>query len=90
MIEFGTNETWRWDVRTQEVRFQVLQDGKPIRCRVTRECVADHCGNPNGEDACFTAAKEHFDAITDQFYHYIGFGRFESDGSVLLRTADWR
>ena len=90
MPHYGTNESWMWHGPTQEVRFQVFHDSKPILCRVTRECIADHCGNPAGEDACFMAAKEHFDAITDQVGFYIAHGRFEADGSVLLRTVDWR
>ena len=92
MIHYGTNETWRWHPDTEEVRFTVLDDisNRKIKCRVTRECIADHCGNPSGSDACFTAAKEHFDVITDQVGRYIGLGRFEPDGSILLRTNDWR
>ncbi|MCH7905662.1 MAG: DUF1488 family protein [Armatimonadetes bacterium] len=92
MIHYGTNETWAWHPDTEEVRFTVWDDdsNREIECRVTRECIADHCGNPSGPDACFTAAKEHFDAITDQVGYYIGLGRFEPDGSILLRTNDWR
>ena len=90
MIVYGTNETWMWHVPKKEVRFEVSLDGTPILCRVTRECIADHCGNPIGEDACFTAAKEHFEAVTDQVGFYITRERFEPNGSVLLRTADWR
>ncbi len=87
MIDYRTNESWVWHGPTQEVRFQVFHDGKPILCRVTRECIANNCGNPTGEDACFTAAKEHFEAITDQVGSYIFEGRFEADGSVVLRTV---
>ncbi len=92
MIRYGTNETWAWHPDTEEVRFTVWDDvsNKEIECRVTRECIEDHCGNPSGPDACFTAAKEHFDPITDQVGYYIGLGRFEPDGSILLRTAHWR
>ena len=52
MIEYGTNKSWMWHVATGELRFQVSQDDKQILCRVTHECIADHCGNPIGEDAC--------------------------------------
>ncbi len=90
MIKFGTNESWMWHVPTGELRFQVSQDDKQILCRVTRECITDHCGNPIGEDACFTAAKEHFEVITDQTARCIAVGHVEPDGSILLRSADWR
>ena len=93
MINYGTNETWRWDPDTEDVRFTALDlddNNKKIQCRVTRECIEDHCGNPSDPDACFTAAKKHFDAITDQVGGYITFSRFEPDGSILLRSRDWR
>ena len=44
MMEYGTNESWIWHSPTEELRFQVSQNGKPILCRVTRECISDHCG----------------------------------------------
>ena len=89
-MQDGTNAYWMWHVPTEELRFQVSQADKQILRRVTRECIADHCGNPSGEDACFTAAKEHFEAITDQVVRCIAVGHVEFDGSVLLRSADWR
>ena len=89
-INYGSNEDWRWDLDTEEVRFVVYDDGTEILCRVTRECLEDHCGNPQDEDTCLTAAKENFDRITDQIGFYVKFGRFDPDGSVLLRTRDWR
>jgi hypothetical protein len=90
MLDYGTNESWYLDGPTMEVRFKVKKDGQPILCRVTHECIEDHCGNPKGEEACLTAAREHFDAITDRIGELIELRRFELDGSVLLKTADWR
>ncbi len=90
IIQYGTNENWRWDFDSEEARFDVTYDGKTIPCRVTRECIEDHCGDPKSADYCFTAAKEHFDAITDQVGFYVTAGRFEPDGSVLVRSQDWR
>ena len=90
MLDYGTNESWYWHSPTMEVRFRILKDGKPVVCRVTHECIKDHCGNPADESACFTAAKQNFDAITDQVGYYVSLGRFEPDGTVLLRTTDWR
>ncbi len=45
MIEYGTNESWIWHGPTEELRFRMSQDDRQILCRVTRECIADHCGN---------------------------------------------
>ena len=89
-IDYGSNEDWRWDPGTGEVRFVVYDDRRPILCRVSRECLEDHCGNPRDEDACLTAAKENFDRITDQIGPYVKAGRFEPDGSLLLHSRDWR
>lgn len=90
MIEYGTNETWRWDGEFEEVRFHVSADGNPILCRLSREFIEDHCGNPSTPKACLDAAKERFDEITDIIGHWVANSRFEKDGSVLLRTGDWR
>ena len=35
------------------------------------------------------AAKKHFNDIADRFSDLLGQGRFEDDGSVLLRSTDW-
>ncbi len=92
IIRYGTNENWAWHSDTEEVRFTVWDDirNREIECRVTRECIEDHFGNPSGPEACLAAAKKEYDPITDKVGHYIGVGRFEPDGSILLRTDDWR
>ena len=91
MLDFGNTDSWMWHGPTLEVRFQILQDGKPILCRVTRECISDHCGNPTDDEAILTAAKQFSEPIENQLAHYITIERFEPpDGSILLRSADWR
>ncbi len=89
-INYGSNENWLWDLGAEEVRFVVYDDGKKVLCRVSRECLENHCGDPQDENACLTAAKKNFNRITDQIGFYVKFGRFEPDGSVLLRSGDWR
>ena len=88
-IEYGTNEKWRWDGEFDEVRFHVRVGGNPVLCRVSRECIEDHCGNPSTPETCLDAAKVYFDRITDIIGDRIARGHFEVDGSVLLRSRDW-
>ena len=88
-FEFGTNENWKWLPGLGVVEFTVEADGNSILCRVSKECIADHCGDPAAIGDFLGAAKRHFDEITDKVAHFITIGRFESDGSILLKSADW-
>jgi hypothetical protein len=58
-------------------------------CRISREAIEDRYGNPQTPSACVQAAKKHFNDIADRFSDLLGQGRFEDDGSVLLRSTDW-
>ena len=89
MIDYQSAKDWRWVIDAEEVQFTAVYGGLEILCRVTRDCIEDHCGNPATSDACFTAAKEHFGIITDQIGIRIAAGQFQPDGSVLLRSQDW-
>ena len=86
MIEYGSAEDLCWHDRFDEARFTVRRDGEHVNCRITLECIEDNIGQ---EDDPLSAAKKAFDAITDKIGHKIARGIFESDGSVLLRSADW-
>jgi hypothetical protein len=72
-----------------EARFAVRVDGQRVLCRVSWEAITDHLGDPLTESECLGAVQAHFDEITDKVGHKIATGRFEPDGSVLLRTGDW-
>ena len=89
-IHFGGREHCHWDDDNHEVRFTAGRGGQSILCRITRECLESHCGNPQTAQECLDAAKDHFDAITHQFSLRIGTGMVEPDASVLLRSTDWR
>ncbi len=90
MIEFGTNADWRYHLAAEEVRFTVRQDGTTILCRVPRKVIEGHLNVPQAAEACLTVAKERFDELTDIVQRIIADKRFEADGSLLLRRADWR
>ncbi len=88
-IDYGTNEGWRWNGLIEKVEFTVHDEAWPILCRVSYECIRDNFGNPDGPEACLDAAKELFDPITDIVGDLISTGRFEPDGSILIRTLVW-
>ena len=89
VIAYGTNDNWRWNGSREVVEFTVLDEAHPILCRVSRECIEDNFGNPSGPEECLDATKVNFDPITDLIGHLIRGGRFEPDGSILIRTLDW-
>ena len=88
-IDFGTNETWVWNGTFEEVHFWVYDGGRRVMCRVSQECIEDNLGNPGSPESCLDAAKAHFDTITDKVMLLIAAGRFERDGSILIRNTDW-
>ncbi len=81
---------WRWDYKNQEVRFRAWWDGGLVICRVAREAIEDRYGNPPTPKACLETARNHGNEIVDRFSGLLAHGRFEKDGSVLLRTTDWQ
>ena len=87
MIEFGTNENWRY--QSDWVEFTVKNETQTIRCKVSREAIEDHYGDCDTDEERLNKAKEHFDEITDEIGHIILAGRFEDDGTILLRSKDW-
>jgi hypothetical protein len=82
-------EKWQWDHRHQEVRFCAWQISGLVMCRISREAIEDRYSNPPTPSACLEAAREHFDDIAIKFSDLLAQGRFEKDGSVLLRSTDW-
>jgi hypothetical protein len=82
-------DSWQWDYRHQEVRFYAWRNSGLVMCRISREAIEDRYGNPQSPSACVQAAKKHFNDIADRFSDLLAQGRFEDDGSVLLRSTDW-
>jgi len=80
---------WRWDYRHREVRFYAWRNSGLVLCRVSREAIEDRYGDLSTPNACVQAAKGHFDDIADRLSDLLTQGRFEDDGSLLLRSTDW-
>ncbi len=89
MIEFGDNLNWKWVGELDAAEFTITVDGIPVICRVSRECLEDHCGVPKTAGEFFDAAKGNFQAITDRLPDLIAGSRYEPEGSILVRTTDW-
>ncbi len=88
-IKFRDNTGWVWISGPDVAQFRVEVGGSPVTCRVSRECLEDHCGNPTTPGEYLEVAKMNFGAITDRIAGLIADERFEPDDSILLRSADW-
>lgn len=98
-IQFGNSLGMSWSGGHRlngNVHFTITMVGHdgPIDCLVTADCINDHCGNPGALAGYpggnyLDAAMEHFDAISDRIRFLAARGRFEPDGSIVLRTSDW-
>jgi len=89
MLNYGTAEGMRWLTAPNCVELTVLEDGQAIICRVSRKCLEDNCGRPPTAAALLDAAKQNFHHIMHRVDRLIRRGRFESDGTILLRSSDW-
>lgn len=68
------------------VAFPAEQDGARIACAISWEALQDNYGCGTGDPVvCFQANRG---AIQVKVSELIARGRFEGDGSILIRTAD--
>ena len=89
MIEFGDNLNWKWVGELDVAEFTINVEGSPVICRVSRECLEDHCGDPKTVGEYLDAAKKHSVAIEGRVQALIQRARFELNGSITLRSNDW-
>jgi hypothetical protein len=89
MLDYGSADGMRWLSGQNVAEFIVLDDGRPIICRVSQECLEDNCGCPPAPATLLGAAKDNFNHITDRIGKLISLGRFEADGTILLESSDW-
>ncbi len=85
-IKYGNVDDMYW--QGDAAHFKMIEDGKTIDCRVSREAIKDLFGDPSDESACLDAAKENFEAISDKALHLIKQKRFETDGSLCVYFDD--
>ncbi len=89
MIEFEDCAGWKWVGARDVVEFTADLDGYAFVCRVSSECIEDHCGDPKTAGEYLDAAKKHSVAIEFRVQALIQRARFEPDDSILLRSSDW-
>ena len=89
MLDYGTSDGMQWLSGPNVVEFIVLDDGRPIICRVSQECLEYNCGCSPAAASLLGAAKGNFDHITKRVGRLISLDLFEADGTILLQSPDW-
>ncbi len=87
MLKFPTANKIMWSRERDEAVFTVEQDGRPVHCRVTLESLEEYAGGATVHDG-LSAVHEYLLEIEEDVGFLVEAGRFESDGSVLLRASD--
>jgi Protein of unknown function (DUF1488) len=84
-IKFATDE-WYDHHRRQVVWFTALVDSKRVDCGVSMEALGEHFGAYHDDPLpVFRANRGRIEAVAATL---IMQGRFEKDGTVLIRSAD--
>jgi len=75
-----------WDGNRDVVTFLADVDEKRIHCAVSLEALQDNFGgNHSAPLDCFRANRGAIEAKAERLIHH---GRFEADGSILIRSQD--
>lgn len=90
MLDDGTADGLQWLSGPKVIEFIALDDGHPIVCRVSQKSQEHnrHC-RPVAA-TLLGAARDNFGHIADCIGRLMQVGRFEPDGTILLRSSDWR
>jgi Protein of unknown function (DUF1488) len=85
-IEFEPD--FRWDISTQTMKFYARHGRRRIRCAVTGPALEDRV-RAHGLDAAGLerAFREHRQDIERKASDKIRTGRFQADGTILIRTV---
>lgn len=75
-----------WDGHRDVAAFPADVDGKRVHCAVSLEALQDNFGRNNMAPLdCFRANRGAIEAKAERFIRQ---GRFEQDGSILIRSQD--
>ncbi len=84
-IKFASNE-WYDHHRRKVVWFTALVDSKRIDCGISIEALGDHFGAYYDDPLpAFRANRERIEAVATALIRQ---GRFENDGTLLIRSVD--
>ncbi len=89
MLEFGSSDRVRWDSDRLGITFIVYAGDKALRCYVSRAAIDDHL-DYSTTGTILDRARAQFDELTEQVRARIAARAFEADGSIRIRTDDWR
>lgn len=89
MLEFSTSDRVRWDSDRLGVTFIVYDGDKPIRCHVSRAAIDDNL-DYSRPGTILDRARAQFGEIVQQVRSRIKAKAFEADGSIRIKTSDWR
>lgn len=90
MIEFQEIEHWRFHPDSFQVRFRAWDGDREILCKVERRGLDINCGKPSGDRGRLEAARKNAQKIKLMAERRIKTGKFEEDGSILIRHEDWQ
>lgn len=89
MLDFGTPDQLRWDSDDLGVTFTVHDGDKAVTCHVTRAAIDDHL-DYSQPGTILDRARAQFEQIAEQIRYRVKARAFEADGSIRIRTGDWR
>ena len=83
-VEFSHDETH--DNSRTTIFFLAVVDGRQIHCVISNETLRDHLGADYYDPvSAFKANRQRIEQLTIQLIRH---GRFESDGTILVRSQD--
>lgn len=75
-----------YDSHREVVKFAAYVGGATVACAISREALMDHFENTSKEPASvFSRHRAAIECIAEKL---IAKGRYESDGSILIRSSD--
>ena len=74
------------DFSSAAVNFHATADGRRVRCRISGEALCDHSRAKS--DGTISAFLKNYNEIEARARKLIEQQRFETDGSISIRTAD--
>ena len=89
MLDFGSSDRLRWDSDRHGVTFIVYDGNKVIRCYVSRAAIDDNLAYTTA-GTILDRARAEYAEIVAQVRSRIEARAFEPDGSIRIKTSDWR
>jgi len=89
MLEFSTSDRVHWDTDRLGVTFVAYDSGKVITCHVSRAAIDDNLDYTT-PGTILDKARAQFEELTEQVRARVAARAFEADGSIRIKTGDWR